>query len=87
MHTIPPNVHRSNVMYVPHQSTHAQYNVSIVAAYMVHYYSKYLTDELALNWVYWRYCSLLCQLLYFLLYRNPMDRSPVRWTLSELSIP
>ena len=35
MHTIPPNVHRANVMYVPDQSTHAQYNVSIVTAYMV----------------------------------------------------
>ena len=40
MHTIPPNVHHANVMYVPDQSMHAhiaQYNVSIVTAYMVQY--------------------------------------------------
>ena len=42
MHTIPPNVHRANVMHVPYQSmhvrynaTHVQYNISIVTAYMV----------------------------------------------------
>ena len=37
MHTIPPNVDCANVMYVPDQSTHVQYNVSIVTGYMVQY--------------------------------------------------
>ena len=44
MHTISPNVHQANVMYVLDQSTHAQYNVSIVTVYMVQY------PNVCLNW-------------------------------------
>ena len=44
MHTISPNVHQANVMYVPDQSTHVQYNVSIVTGYMVQY------PNVCLNW-------------------------------------
>ena len=50
------------------------------------FWEPQISDELALHQVYWRYCSLLYQLLYFIFYQNPTDSSPIGWTLSELSI-